>query len=259
MLQSDVGFIALWLVLHAIFDNLVAKRIFSRDGKGRWFCIHGTSGGFSVTSNGHGASSDPSVHAAAAAAGNACVSILSAADAIGMLLIAHAVRLAERDSWKPPSIPSHPLPLCGRGRIASARFSQGQPATGGCRQYPAAAHDRRRRIERHAADLHCGRNTHVPFLPLTDRNTVPRTAIIGALNRNISTLNRHIGTLNRILDTLNTIILTLEGIGHSVLAQRCPTLGISSHRAAALGATPCYAERYPRVAESRIPPLMRVR
>ena len=26
-----------------------------------------------------------------------------------MMLIAHAVRLAERDSWEPPSIPSHPL------------------------------------------------------------------------------------------------------------------------------------------------------
>ena len=45
VLQSDVGFIALWLVLHAIFDNLVAQRIFSPDGKGRWFCIHGTAGG----------------------------------------------------------------------------------------------------------------------------------------------------------------------------------------------------------------------
>ncbi len=45
MLQSDVGFIAMWLVLHAIFDNLVAQRIFSRDGKGRWFCIHGIAGG----------------------------------------------------------------------------------------------------------------------------------------------------------------------------------------------------------------------
>ena len=45
VLQSDLGFIALWLVLHAIFDNLVAQRIFPRDGKGRWFCIHGTSGG----------------------------------------------------------------------------------------------------------------------------------------------------------------------------------------------------------------------